>query len=118
MEDGLLEQLTNAVDKAIEYHTGIHPSPTADSLANLINTLEKKIKEVDLEYMTGMAKTFANMTGELTPESLVNAYMNSDLHKKNVEEIAESKRKNAEIVANIDKVIKEVNTEVNAKVKK
>lgn len=108
MVDGLFEQLNNAVDKSIEYRTGIHPSPIADSLANLINTFDKKVKEVDLEYMAGMAKTFVDMTEEFNLDNLVNAYMNSDLHKKNVEEIAESKKKNAEIVANIDKVVKEV----------
>lgn len=108
MEIGLLEELEKAVDKSIEYRTGIHPSPIADSLASLINTLEKKINEVDLEHMAGMAKTFAGMTEDFNLDNLVNAYMNSDLHKKNVEEIAESKKKNAEIVENIDKVIKEV----------
>lgn len=104
----LFDELNNAVDKSIKYKTGIHPSPIADSLASLLSTLDKKIKEVDLEYMAGMAKTFAGMTEDFNLDNLVNAYMNSDLHKKNVEEIAESKKKNAEIVANIDKVVKEV----------
>lgn len=92
MEIGLLEELNIAVDKAIEYRTGIHPSPIADSLANLISALEKKINEIDLGNAMEMAQKFAGMTGELTPESVVNAYINSDIYKNNVAEIAESKK--------------------------
>lgn len=92
MEVGLLEELEKAVDKSIEYRTGIHPSPLGDAIASLANTLEKKVKEVDLNSMMGMAQKFANMTGELTPESVINAYINSGAHKQNLDEIAEAKR--------------------------
>ena len=95
IKSGLLDELNHAVDKSIEYRTGIHPSPIADSLASLINTFEKKINEFDIGDMMGMAQKFMNMTGELTPESIVNAYINSDVHKKNLEEIAEAKKQNA-----------------------
>lgn len=88
----LFDELNNAVNKSIEYRTGIHTSPIADSLASLINTLEKKVSEIDLGSAMQMVQKFAGMTGEFTPESIVNAYMNSDLHKKNLEEIAESKK--------------------------
>lgn len=88
----LFEELNKAIDLSIRYRTGIHPSPLSDSLSSLVSTLEKKIKEVDLNSMASMAQKFASMTGELTPESVVNAYMNSDVHKKNLAEIAEAKR--------------------------
>lgn len=87
----LFDELNNAVDKSIQYLTGIHPSPIADALASLLSTFEKKINEVNLDDMTSMAQKFASMTGELTPENVVNAYINSDIHKKNLEEIAEVK---------------------------
>lgn len=89
----LFDELNNAVDKSIQYLTGIHPSPIADSIAPFLSALEKKINEVDLDSMMGMAQKFAGMTGELTPENIMNAYMNSDIHKKNLDEIAESKKK-------------------------
>lgn len=92
MEIGLLDELNEAVDKSIEYRTGIHPSPISDALASLLSTLEKKVNEFDTGSMMDMAQKLAGMTGELTPESIMNAYINSDIHKKNVEEIAESKR--------------------------
>ena len=91
----LFDELNNAVDKSIEYRTGIHPSPIADSIASLLSTLEKKINEVDLNSMMGMAQKFADMTNELTPESIMNAYINSDIHKSNLVEIEEAKKQKA-----------------------
>lgn len=92
MEIGLLDELNEAVDKSIEYRTGIHPSPIADSLASLLSTLEKKVNEFDMGSMMEMAQKFAGMTGDLTVDNVVNAYINSDMHKKNLDEIAESKK--------------------------
>lgn len=109
MNFGLIDELNIAVDKAIEYKTGIHPSPIADSISSLMSTIEKKVNEVDLTSMMEMAQKFANMTGEFTPESVMNAYMNSDLHKNNLEEIEEAKKQRAEFAKNMDMAIKSVN---------
>lgn len=87
----LFDELNAAVDKSIQYLTGIHPSPIADSIASLLSTLEKKVNEIDLGSAMDMVQKFANMTDKLTPDSVVNAYINSDIHKKNLDEIAESK---------------------------
>lgn len=92
MVDGLLDELNKAVDKSIEYKTGIHSSPLGDALASLLSTLEKKVNEFDVSGAMEMAQKFAGMTGDLNVDNIVNAYMNSDTHKKNLEEIAESKR--------------------------
>ena len=112
MKIGLLEQLENAVDKSIEYRTGIHPSPLADSLASLLSALENKINEIDLGSAMEMVQKFVGMTGELTPESVVNAYIKSDFHQKNLEEIAESKKEKTKIAENLDKAIKIVKEEI------
>ena len=90
----LFEELNKAVDKSIEYLTGIHINPLSEALASLVNTFEKKINEFDMDSMMNMAQKFAGMTEKLTPESVVNAYIDSDLHKKNLDEIAESKAEN------------------------
>lgn len=94
MEIGLLDELNNAVDLNIQYRTGVRMYPIENSLSSLLSTLEKKIKEVDLTAMAEMAQKFAGMTGELTADSIVNAYINSDMHKKNLEEIEEAKKNN------------------------
>ena len=105
----LFEELNKAVDKAIEYKTGIHPSPIGDSFASLIKIIEKKVNEIDLNDMMGMVQKFAGMAGELTPESIVNAYMNTDIHKNNVIEIEEAKKQRAEFAKDMDAAIKSVN---------
>lgn len=91
MEEGLLNELSHAVDLNIQYLTGINPNPLNESIANLVSTIEKKVNEVDLDSMMDMAQKFVSMTDELTPESIVNAYINSDAHKNNLLEIAEAK---------------------------
>lgn len=116
MEIGLLEELENAVDLSIRYRTGIHSSPIADSLSSLLSTIEKKINEVDLESMMGMAQKLAGMTDEFNLDNLVKAYMNSDVHKENLEEIAKAKTERIKIAENLDEAIKEVNEKTEAKV--
>ena len=89
----LFDELNKAIDNSIEYITGIHHSPIADSLASLLSTLEKKINEIDLDSAMEMVQKFAGMTEDFSVENLVNAYMDSDMHKANLNEIAESKTK-------------------------
>ena len=94
----LFDELNKAVDKSIEYLTGIHPNPLGEALASLVSALEKKVNGFDMGSMMDMAQKFVGMTDKLTPESVVNAYINSDIHKKNLEEIAESKIEKTETV--------------------
>lgn len=93
----IFDELNDAINKSIEYITGIHTNPLDESLASLITTLEKKINEIDLGSAMEMVQKFAGMTDEFTPKSIVDAYIDSDLHKKNLEEIAESKIENIEV---------------------
>lgn len=91
MEVGLLEELNRAVDLNIQYLTGISPNPLNEAIANLISTLENKINNVDLDSMMDMARKFSGMTEDFTLDNIVNAYMNSDVHQKNLAEIEEAK---------------------------
>ena len=91
MEDGLLDELNHAVDLNIQYLTGIHPNPLNEAIAGLVSTLEKKIGQIDLESMMDVAQKFSGTTKDFTLENIVNAYMNSDTHKKNLAEIKEAK---------------------------
>lgn len=89
----VLFELVDSVDKAIEYKTGIHPSPIADSIASLLNVVEKKFSEFDMDSMTGMAKTFAKMQGDITPEKMLEAYAKSDIFKKQHEDVVVAQEK-------------------------
>lgn len=113
----LFDELNKAVDNSVAYLTGIHPNPINEALSSLISTIEKKINEVDLNSMMDMAKTFAGITGELTPESIVNAYIASDTHNKNLADIEESKNRRAEFAKDMDIAIKTVSKESKSKKK-
>lgn len=89
---GLFEELNHAVDLNIQYLTGIQFNPLNEALASLVTVLEKKIEGIDLDATAELAKMFSGVTGGFNIENLVNAYMNSDTHKKNVEEIDETKK--------------------------
>ncbi len=102
----LLDELNSAVDKSVQYLTGIHHNPINDAVASLLNTIEKKVNEIDLGGMMDMVKKFSNMTEDFTLENAVNAYMNSDIHKKNMADIEEVKKNRAEFANDLDKAIK------------
>ena len=108
MEVGLLEELNNAVNKSVEYRTGIHPSPLNEALASLVNTLEKKVNELDTNSMMAMAQKFAGIVGELNEEKIVNAYMNSNLHKQNLKKIAESKKNEIKIDESLGETVRTI----------
>lgn len=108
MEVGLLEELDKAVNLNIEYLTGIHHSPLNDALSNLMNTLERKINEVDLNSMMEMASKFSGMTEDFTPENVVKAYMSTDTYKKNVIELEEAKKNKNVIAEKLDETMKSV----------
>ena len=102
----LFDELNKAVDDSISYLTGIYKNPINDALSSLLSTLERKIDEVDLNSMMSMAQKFAGMTGELTPESIMNAYMNSDVHKQNLAEIKKFKHSDTLMDKSLDDDIK------------
>jgi hypothetical protein len=93
MEVGLLDELNHAVDLNIQYITGIQLNPLNDAITSLIATLEEKINGVELDSVMDMAKKFMGMTEDFTVENLVNAYMDSDVHKENLAEIEKAKEK-------------------------
>lgn len=92
-QTGLIDELNKAVDDNIEYRTGIHKNPLTESLSNLINTIERKLDGIDTDAMMGAAQIFSGMTGELTPERMLDAYANSDVFKQNHEQMIADRKK-------------------------
>lgn len=109
----VLVELNNSVDKAIEYRTGIHPSPIADALASLFDTIEQKFTGVDMSSMTDMAKVFAKMQGDITPDKMLDAYADSDLFKLMHDDVVSKQRKRD---IRMDEIRKEVNEVVSPSV--
>jgi hypothetical protein len=88
----LFEELNKAVDKAIEFKTGIHPSPLSEALSNLVNALERKLDSLDMGKAMEMANKLSGMTEELTTENLVKAYLQADTKKENLGEKPKTKK--------------------------
>lgn len=100
VDSGVIEELIKAVDDNIEYRTGIHKNPIAESLSHLLDTIDKKVSGIDTEKMMEMAQVISGMSGELTADKMLEAYSKSDLFKQNYEKImAERNRHNNDIEA-------------------
>lgn len=82
-EPGVIGELMEAVELNIEYKTGIHVNPISASLSSLLNTIEKKVEGIDLDSMLGLAESMSGISGELTPEKILDAYAKTDIFKKN-----------------------------------
>ena len=87
-ENGVIEELENALALNIEYKTGIHRNIISDSIANLINTLEKKVGDfaIDSDSIMGMMDMLNGISGELTMDKMLDAYARSDMYKQNRED--------------------------------
>ena len=97
-EVGLIEELDKSVDDNIAYLTGIHKNPIVDGLGNLLNTIEKKLANIDTEEIAKAAQMITAMTGELTATNMLEEYAKSDMFKEKYHQIiAEKEQHNAEI---------------------
>ena len=52
------------------------------SIVRLLNTLDKKVSEVDTDVMMEMSQILSGISGELTVDKMIEAYSNSDLFKQ------------------------------------
>lgn len=78
---GLIDELNNAIDLNVEYKTGISLNPLNDALSRLVNTIERKLDDMDLDAITEMAGVFADVADDFTTENIVKAYINMSEQK-------------------------------------
>ena len=105
MDFGLIEELNYGIDKNIEYKTGIRKNDLNEALASLVNTLERKVNEIDLTGAMEMVSKFAGMTDDFTTENIVKAFTMTDEFKKNVAELEASKERRTKMVEEASNVI-------------
>ena len=96
----LIDKLNKAVDLAIEYKTGIHKNPIAESLSHLLNTLDKKVSGIDTEKMMEMAQVLSSVSGELNAEKVLEAYSKSEFFKQKYAQLLENKSNTSPTVKN------------------
>lgn len=94
---GVIGELETAVELNIEYRTGIHINPISSSLSSLLDTIEKKVDEVDLDSLMGAAEAMSGISGEFTPEKIIDAYAKTDIFKKNWEN-AEADKNTVDVI--------------------
>lgn len=79
IDEDVIDELRNAVDLNIEYKTGIRNNSISDSIAKLLNTLEKKVNGFDLDA-DGTMKVINMLSGisdELTMDKMFDAFKKS-----------------------------------------
>lgn len=91
-DDGVIEELEKAVALNIEYRTGIHINPITESLSSLLNTVERKVADIDLDSMMESAQALSSISSELTPEKMLEAYANTDMFKNRYKESLDDKK--------------------------
>lgn len=80
--DGVLDELHTAIDLNIEYRTGIHINPISSSLASLLDTIERKVDDIDLDSMMDLAQSMSGISDELTADKLLDAYAKTNIFKE------------------------------------
>lgn len=109
----VVQELYDAVDKLIEYKTGIHPSPIADGIAKFLDTVEKKFADIDVDAMTGMAKVFGKLQGDITPDKMLDAYAKSDIFKKQHEDVVKNQKKRDKAMEQVRENVAKNNIELS-----
>lgn len=80
--DGILDELHKAIDLNIEYRTGIHINPISSSLASLLDTIERKVDDIDLDSIMNLAQSVTGISDELTADKLLDAYAKTNIFKE------------------------------------
>lgn len=106
MADGLLQALNKAVDDNISYRTGVQRNSFSDALSNLLETFNRKMNDIDTESLMEVAQKLNNMTGDLSAESILEAYANSDLYKKESEKSQQRRERQRDFIENVVKSTK------------
>lgn len=101
--EGLIGELEDAVERNIEYRTGVHRNNFTDALSNLIKTVNKKINGINIEDMMALAQKFNGISGELTADKIVDAYAKSDIFRGDYEKMIKDRKALRQTIENIDK---------------
>lgn len=80
-DENVIEDLRLALDENISYKTGIKYDPVSKSIAKVFNTIDKMLKDVNIEEMMNAAKNVSKISGDITPEKILEAYAKSGMYK-------------------------------------
>lgn len=83
----IIRELNDAVDKNIEYKTGIKVNSVEDALVKVLDTVDGMMKKVNINDFVKAITKLNNSTNELTADKLLDAYSKTDMFKKKIEEL-------------------------------
>ena len=81
-EDGLIQSLGDAVDANLQYRTGIKIDAISKSISSLLNTIERKIPEFDMDEVMSASGLLSQIADDFSPEKMLDAYANSEEFRK------------------------------------
>lgn len=81
----LIKELYESFEYNIEYKTGIHRTELDKALGSIVSTIEEKIENINVDEMLNAINMLGGMSGEFTPERMLEAFANTDIYKKNRE---------------------------------
>lgn len=81
MVSGLYDELVKAVNLDIQYKTGIRNNDILNSVERILDTIEEKVKDINTKGLDEFVKVFNGVSGELTPDKLLEAFAKSDMYK-------------------------------------
>lgn len=81
MVSGLYDELVKAVNLDIQYKTGIHSNDIIVAVERILDTIEEKVKDIDTKNIDEFIKIFNSVSGEMTPDKLLEAFAKSDMYK-------------------------------------
>ena len=87
----LIAELSIAVNNNIEIQIGLHKDILSDALAGLLITADQKLKNINLEEITGLAKNMSSIAGDITPDKVLKTFAESNIHKDGMNEIVGEK---------------------------
>ena len=92
MKDGLLDELNRMIDVNIEYKTGIRMNRVDTMVEKLLDVIRAKVEEIDVQKVASLAEQLNGVKDELTPDRIVEAYMNSELNQKRMKDASSEKK--------------------------
>lgn len=85
-EPGFIESLSDAVDINLEYRTGVQVVSVSKALISLLNTIENKVPEFDMEEVMATSGMLSELSDDFSAEKLLDAYAKSDVFRKYIVE--------------------------------
>ena len=81
-EDGFIQSLSDAVDANLQYRTGVKIDAVSKSISSLLNTIERKIPEFDMDELMSTSGLLSQIADDFSQDNMLDAFAKSDEFRK------------------------------------